>query len=187
MSGVITNFIQDENEVLVKFVKDTQVPFVILGDHPDHSLCRVYRDETCLHDRLASFVADRGFKRSIQVEMSASGNDWRYLEHLLSEYRLREITENQFSSTDPDIIFGVSQLLLSRFAEEKDIPKQKLFLYDDSRIQTEFRPALLVKSTVGQTGVTAVELLFEWIDGGSRPEPKYRTVSYQDDDFQVII
>ena len=185
VSGVISNFIIGENEPMINYLKAAGIPFVILGNHPDHDICRVYRDDSGLHDLFSVFAAERGFKRVIQAGVDSDG-DWDFLEFDGKKRYMAIIDEKDFGYQDTNTVFFMSNDHLRKFIGEKAVPQSRIIVVDDWRRPVTFRPAIQVRPTTGRGVAAAVGLLLEWLERGIPPSEKSRIISPDQDDFKIL-
>lgn len=185
VSGVVSNFIADENKQFIDYMKSRNTPYIILGNHPDQSLCRVIRDESRTGKILADFAVELGCRRVIQLGKSQS-HEWEYREYERTVFNRIDIGERDFTFDDPEIMFVTDNDSALEIIKEKNVSPSKIVVIDDYRRNVTFRPAILIHPTTSTNAAVAVEMLLEWINSGVPPKEKCRRIGFKAGDIEIL-
>jgi DNA-binding LacI/PurR family transcriptional regulator len=185
-SGVISNFIPNEDAVLTEYLKSKNTPCVILGKHPDQSICKVVWNESPAYTVIAKLATESGHHRIIRIGMNRSEKNWSYSEFQLTGDKHKEINERDFNFSDKDIMFFSDNDTIKQLIEKKKVAPSQVIVLEDSRRNVSFKPAVVIHKTTSNAPSAAVEILVKWINSGKEPKNKLKIASLKPSNIEVL-
>lgn len=186
IGGIVSNVIPCSNAGLIAFLREAGLPFVLMGRLHDKSVVSVAADDAVMHDMLRRYAESKGLHRVLILGAKRCRGKL-ILKATDPQTRAgRAVTDKELRA--PETLLAMAGALPWRMVGERDdISENRKILFEDVRVWTGIRPALVVKASTGRHARLAVEILAQWMTEGSPPCKGRQTVRTEVSDVQVVV
>ena len=135
VGGIISNIIPDSNSEVISYLRESEVPYMIMGYDLDESVYSSFVDSKNVRDSIMNFASKKKFKKTIKAGIFRKRWDFRAIPYCgNSQYSSKLLNEKELDFNDTDILFvafgfSVAEELLKEFP----VKEKNILIIDDKR------------------------------------------------------
>lgn len=186
-NGIITNFPPGNGIDIAGYLKESGLPFVMLGTVHEPEVPCIDIDMSELYKELYDYGRNNGFKRTVWLLARRNINgdiDWNPVAILTPS--LISCKVEDFDFNDAGTLWAAAGEFSRRvLVQEQGVSEKNIISVENKRIMIQARPSVFVKSKDSLRATTAADMLMEWINDGKIPLPQRITIVQDDIEFIV--
>ena len=190
IGGIITCILKEDSQQICQLLKNSGLPYLILGNPPSKDVCCLYRRDAVSSSKYLELAAERGLKNCFSVELSFQKEEelifraMPYPNNFIWDAPicpLEEVREHQEDSLFVIMGMGLYQKMLARNWSCKNFVIVE-YSADKAKVPDDFDAVFVARTGVAPQNIE--DVFCPWLLSGKKPEIFHHVLEAEEDNFE---